>query len=56
MNTTSGRKTSETEFRNRITTGQFRLPGSHPRIKVRLITSGRNQEKGKEKGKIEKAI
>ena len=49
MNTISRRKPPETEFRNRRTTGQFRLSGSHPRLKARLITSGRNQAKGKKK-------
>jgi hypothetical protein len=56
MNTISRRKTSETEFRNRRTAGHFRLFGSQPGAKVRLITSGRNQAKGKKKERIEKAI
>jgi hypothetical protein len=56
MNTISSREPSENEFRNRRTVGQFRLSESHPRVKVRLITSSRNQAKGKKKERIEKAI
>ena len=56
MNTICSRKPSETEFRNRRTAGQVRLSVSYPGVKVRLITSGRNQAKGKKKERIEKAI